>query len=126
MAALLFLKILQPTGFFIPSDLSRNLSREVEEPPGVFFFNLLAHTPLFPFLPSVPPKKQLPGPEDLQKRFKEPGFRFLYFVGEEEFRKRRAAAHWETLLRKDNPALKIKKLFGSELDWGTFANHLSG
>ncbi len=74
----------------------------------------------------MPPKKQLPGPEELQKRFKQPDFRFLYFTGEEEFRKRRAAAHWETLLRKENSSLKIKKVFGSELDWGMLANHLSG
>jgi DNA polymerase III delta subunit len=77
------------------------------------------------FLPPVPSKKQLPGPGELQKRFKQPDFRFLYFTGEEEFRKRRAAAHWESLLRQENPTLKIKKLFGSELDWERLANHLS-
>ncbi len=39
---------------------------------------------------------------------------------------RRAAAHWEGLLRARHPNLKVKKLFGTELDWGTLANHLSG
>ncbi len=39
---------------------------------------------------------------------------------------RRAAAHWEGLLRAKHPTLKVKKLFGTELDWGTLANHLSG
>ena len=74
----------------------------------------------------MPPKKQHPGPEELQKRFKKPDFRLLFLAGEEEFRMRRAAAHWESLLKKENPTLKVKKLFGSELDWGTLANYLSG
>lgn len=39
---------------------------------------------------------------------------------------RRAVGHWETLLRAKHPNLKIKKLFGTELDWGELANYLSG
>lgn len=78
------------------------------------------------FFPAMPPKQKLPGPEELQKRFKKPDFQFLYFTGEEEFRMRRAASVWETELKTKNPTLKLKKLFGSELDWGTLANHLSG
>jgi len=38
---------------------------------------------------------------------------------------RRAVRHWESLLRKERPSLRVKKLFGSELDWETLANHLS-
>ncbi len=39
---------------------------------------------------------------------------------------RRAVAHWENLLKANHPTLKVKKLFGTELDWGILANHLSG
>lgn len=74
----------------------------------------------------MPPKTKLPGPEELQKRLKKPDFWFLYLAGEEEFRMRRAVAHWENLLKANHPTLKVKKLFGTELDWGTLANHLSG
>ncbi|MGH8003700.1 MAG: DNA polymerase III subunit delta [Limisphaerales bacterium] len=74
----------------------------------------------------MPPKAKLPGPEELQKRFKKPDFWFLYLSGDEEFRMRRAVAHWEGLLQTQHPTLKIKKLFGAELDWGELANHLSG
>ncbi|HXF48397.1 MAG TPA: DNA polymerase III subunit delta [Verrucomicrobiae bacterium] len=76
----------------------------------------------------MPPKtkQKLPGPEELQKRLKKPDFWFLYLTGEEEFRMRRAVGHWETLLRAKHPNLKIKKLFGTELDWGELANYLSG
>lgn len=74
----------------------------------------------------MPPKTKLPGPEELQKRFKKTDFWFLYLTGEEEFRMRRAVAHWEGLLRAQHPNLKVKKLFGTELDWSELANHLSG
>lgn len=76
----------------------------------------------------MPPKTKvkLPGPDELQKRFKKPDFWFLYLVGEEEFRMRRAVGFWEGVLRAKHPPLKVKKLFGGELDWGTLANHLSG
>ena len=74
----------------------------------------------------MPPKTRLPGPEELQKRFKKPDFWYLYLTGLEEFRMRRAAAHWENLLKAKHPTLKVKKLFGTELDWGGLANHLSG
>ena len=74
----------------------------------------------------MPPKAKPPGPEELQKRFKKPDFWFLYLTGDEEFRMRRAVVHWETLLRTKHPTLKVKKLFGTELDWGELANHLSG
>ncbi|HEU4436945.1 MAG TPA: DNA polymerase III subunit delta, partial [candidate division Zixibacteria bacterium] len=76
----------------------------------------------------MPPKTKtkLPDQNELQKRFRKPDFWFLYLAGEEEFRMRRAVAHWEGLLRAKHPNLKVKKLFGTELDWGELANHLSG
>ncbi len=71
------------------------------------------------------PKSSLPGADQLQKRLKNLDFQYLFLAGEEEFRMRRAVRHLEGLLRKECPSLKVKKLFGLELNWETLANHLS-
>ena len=93
---------------------------------GLNLFMVLQFSRKFHNFLLMPPKTKLPGPEELQKRFKKLDFWYLYLTGEEEFRMRRAAAHWEGQLRAQHPSLKVKKLFGTELDWGELANHLSG